>query len=256
MKNNVKISSILLLTLASAQLSAATVTIYENDFESGTVASDARFSADDAGGGLRAFNNSLSTIAGGVLSNPGTETNNLGEGAVGLVIGSTLTTENLITISFDYTVGAGSELFFHAQALTVNGTPAANEQLANTASLSGNIQNIAEAEYADFNILTGDDVAANSANSAQTFAGGTSGTFTGTFDLSSYTFSADEEGFAGTALAPADIDLFLFAFAQNVTDTTDAGFTVDNFSVTAVPEPSSLLMSCFGLLGLCLYRKR
>ena len=61
--------------------------------------------------------------------------------------------------------------------------------------------------------------------------------FCGTRILS---FSADEGALAGAVNIAdiADIDLFLFAFQQNVSDITTVGITVDNFSVTAVPAVS------------------
>ena len=149
-----------------------------------------------------------------------------------------------------------SELFFFARALTENpgtATIAANQILANTVAQLG-IQDQGDSVYADVSILTGNDPGNGQAD-ATSFA---AGTYTAQFDLSTLSFSADEGALAGAANIAdiADIDLFLFAFQQNVSDITTAGITVDNFSVTAVPEPSSLLMSCFGLLDLCLYRKR
>ena len=152
-----------------------------------------------------------------------------------------------------YLKGVLSELFFFARALTENpgtATIAANQILANTVAQLG-IQDQGDSVYADVSILTGNDPGNGQAD-ATSFA---AGTYTAQFDLSTLSFSADEGALAGAANI-ADIDLFLFAFQQNVSDITTAGITVDNFSVTAVPEPSSLLMSCFGLLGLYLYRKR
>ena len=102
------------------------------------------------------------------------------EGAVGQLIQiSDKTTDTSLTkiaVSFNYTVGTGSTLFFHLQGLTVNGSPAANEELANPTAQNGNIQNAAETEYGDMSLIDGSDPNVGVGGTVS-FAGGTSGTY-------------------------------------------------------------------------------
>jgi hypothetical protein len=47
-----------------------------------------------------------------------------------------------VTVSFDYSVGAGSTLYFHLLGFTTNGTPDSAEILANTQPQNGVIQKV------------------------------------------------------------------------------------------------------------------
>lgn len=250
------------LVFGSTVGSQAAVLI-NDDFSSSVVNTNARFRADQVGLGWYASNQStLWNISGGVVSNAGTVAGIPSEGGFGQSI-TTTSTDSIISFSFDYTVGAGTTLYFHAQGLTVNGTPDANEQLANTGSQNGSVQNQADQtglgdDYGDINLFDGGDPNGGTGN-AIAFAGGTSGTYTGTFDVSTYSWddSTDESpGLTGSISNLSDFDILFFAFAANTTDLTNGQITIDNFNVSTVPEPSSALLIGLACTATLLRRRR
>ncbi|QBG47228.1 hypothetical protein EGM51_07395 [Verrucomicrobia bacterium S94] len=238
------------LSVIGSMASYADVTLFDDDFSSSTIANDGRISRDDVGEGWRKNTNSLWTASGGNLANAGTTAGVPSEGAVGQVISVTTTDTSLtkIQVSFDYVVGTGSTLYFHLHGYTENGAPAANEPLANTGAQNGRIQNQAENEYADISLLDGSDPETEPSGYSL-FAAGTSGNYAQTFDLTEYSWSADElPGISGSIGSIADFDLILAAFASKITQTDGSGaISVDNFKVTAIPEPAVLgLVVLFG----------
>lgn len=174
-------------------------------------------------------------ITNGVLTNPGTTPGIPAEGPVGQSVLTSGLADGLdkVIVSFDYSVGAGSTLYFHLLGFTTNGTPSTDEQLANTQPQNGSIQNQAETDFGDMNILNGGDPN-GSAGNAVSFAA-TSGTYTATFSLTNYTWSADESpGLTGDIAEVKDFDLILAAFASNVTSNDGAGaISISNITISA-----------------------
>jgi len=238
-------------------VSSADVILIDDNFTGSSITNNGRLRLNHAGDGSGddwiKNANSLWSTAGGNLSNAGTTAGVPAEGGIGQLytVTTTDTTLTQLRFEFDYDVGTGSTLFFHATGLTENGSPGANEILSNTGAQNGNVQNQAETDFADINLLTGTDPNGTASN-AVSFAAGTSGTFDVTFDLSGYNWSADEApGVTGLLGDITSLDFLSLMFASNVTDRTGAGaISIDNFRVTAVqgvavPEPSSV----FTLLG-------
>jgi hypothetical protein len=215
----------------------ADVDLINDDFSSGSVATSARFYSNQNGLGWYKYSTSLWSISGGVLSNAGTEAGVPSEGAVGQGL-STLglaTNYPKISVSFDYSVGTGSTLYFHLRGLTENGTISANEMLGNTGAQNGSMQNQCEDNYGDMSLLDGTDPL-NSTEGTVSFAGGTSGTYTATFDLTLYVWHDDElPGLSGNITDLTDFDIIEAVFASNVANTDGTGvITIDNLKVTAI----------------------
>jgi len=220
-------------------------TLIDDDFSASSISNDqTRIQLDHAGDGSgddwQSRSDSLWSISGGTLNNPGTTSGRASEGGMGQLYTVTTTDTSLtaIRVEFDYTVGTGSTLHFHATGLTQNGTPAATEALNNLGAQNGNVQNQAEATFADINIVTGAD-ATGASGTGVVLAAGTSGTYVGTFDLSGYSWSADEApGVTGPLGNVTSLEFLSLMFASNVTDNTGAGaISIDNFKVEAIVAP-------------------
>ncbi|MEJ6570750.1 MAG: PEP-CTERM sorting domain-containing protein [Akkermansiaceae bacterium] len=250
------IASILLGSVVSPCLGS--LSIIDDGFGSGSIADAARFTESRADRGYYKDGNSNWGITGGVLANPGNgATAQNRENPVGKVVSISTAETNLtqVVVSFDYTVGAGATLFFHLAGYAIDdGT---GNQLANTQDLNGNLQNQGETSYGDMNLLTGLDETGNASDTIS-FAAGTSGTFTQTYDLTAYSW-VGEANFSGAISDIRDFDLVLAAFASNLTSTDGTGaISINDFSVeaTAVPEPSSAALLGLGGLALILRRRK
>jgi hypothetical protein len=246
MKKSIGLLSVCLLAAGVAQADV----IIDDNFSSGSFSTDTRIRYNQIDAGWYKFSGTPGTsdwaISGGVLTNPGTTAGMPSEGSASrLVSTSGFSTDNTqITVSFDYTVGTGSTLYFHLTGWTQNGTPDANEDLANSSALNGAIQNNGETDFGDMNIIDGTD-ATGAAASAVALTG--SGTYTATFDLTGYSWDAAEApGLTGSIANVTDFDFIMAAFANNVTTTDGTGaISIDNMLITAIPEPGTI-----GMLGL------
>ncbi|MDF7826805.1 hypothetical protein P4B35_22450 [Pontiellaceae bacterium B12227] len=242
-------TTVLAFAVMGGAASYADAILISDDFTSGSVANHNRFRPNqlDTWGG---FSSTLWNVSGETMNNAATATDRDGEGGMGQVIKvSDKTTDTSLTklsLSFDYVVGTGSTLYLHLVGYKTNGSPDAGEILANTGATGGSIQNQAETDYADMNLKDGSDPTGAPGN-AIAFTG--SGTYSHTFDLTAYTWSADEApGVSGSIGSVVDFDLILAAFAANVTVTDGTGaISVDNFTLEAVPEPAVLsFIAIFG----------
>lgn len=227
--------------------------IIVDDFTSTSTHNETRLRHDDAGTGWIKNASSDWAISGGTLSNAGTVTNAISsESAVGQVVDASGLAGDQVVISFDYTVDAGSTLYFALMGYKTNGSPAGNgEILANTGTLNANIQgDKGEADFGDINLIDGTD-AVNTP--VLTFTG--TGTYSLTVDLTTYAWHADElPGLSGSLTDVSDFDLIMAVFASDV-ETAGAMTTIDNLSITSIPEPATLgLIAAFG--GSLLFIRR
>lgn len=242
--------------------SDAALALIEDDFTSSEVIGEQRFEANhiDSDDWTKRDNPDNDTlepswaITGGELTNTAsTPSDDMGVFLMNSV-SSTDTSLTQITVSFDYSVGEGSTLYFHS-ALYTGGT-----------TTTGNLSRIAQTggEYfatggQDFNAqfstahnlqtgLTPDGSTANAviAFVANSLTGNLSGTYTQTFDISGYT-GID---------SVADISHILAAFTLDTSATGNGAVSIDNFSIIAVPEPSAACLLGIGLTAGALRRRR
>ena len=244
----IKISHLILASLFGAtiasQAAVSALTLIDDDFSSSTT-DGGRFNKSDID--TDTWIGSNWSVSGGALTNAtGGQSTHL--------INSLSTTDtwlDKVTLSFDYSVEAGSTLYFYSTLFTgeaggnmdgrtskTNGTYFAND-FAN--GWSGRI-GFSGPEY---NLGGGSTTSSSTANAVTSFVGGTSGTFSQSYDIS---------GFGGGDFSIADVSNVLAVFTVN---TAAAGaISIDNFNMTAVPEPSSSALLGLGGLALMLRRKR
>ncbi|MEJ6567351.1 MAG: PEP-CTERM sorting domain-containing protein [Akkermansiaceae bacterium] len=241
------------LTVMGSAVSQASVTLIDDDFTSGAVTQASRFSAGKIDSGEWIKRDAAWAVSGGELTNPALDANGTNDDRGAFVLNSlgiADTTLTEVTVSFDYTVGAGSTLYFHSTLFTEG-----------AAAPAGNISRLTRTGGAfyttgtDFNSFFGSalnlkDGTTNTGSAGEaliSFAGGTSGTFIQTYDISGYT---------GVS-SIADVDYVLAVFAADTSALGDGAITVDNLSVVAiVPEPSTFGLLGMSLAGLLLRRHR
>ena len=248
-----KITSLITAGILGTSLaSQAAVTLIDDDFSSSTTSVE-RFNAGDIDTDKWIGNGDWS-VSGGALTSAGT-----GGQSSHLInsVSSTATYLDKVTLSFDYSVGAGSTLYFYSTLFTgeaaasmdarnskTDGTYWANDFNTQWGSSPNFRVGFAGPEYNLSGGLVGNS---NTANAVTSFVGGTSGTFSQTYDIS---------GFGGGDFSIADVSNVLAVFTVNAGAAGDGAISIDNFNMTAVPEPSSTALLGLGGLALMLRRKR
>ncbi len=170
-------------------------------------------------------------------------------------VSSTDTYLDKVTLSFDYSVGAGSTLYFYSTLFTgeagsnmdgrtskVDGTYFANDFASGWSGRIG-------FDGPEYNLVGGSTTTSSTANAVTSFVGGTSGTFSQTYDIS---------GFGGGGFSIADVSNLIAVFAVNADAVGDGAISIDNFNMTAIPESGTyaLLAGCFALASIMVRRRR
>ena len=245
------ITAVILGTALASQAAVTAITLIDDDFSSSIAVSDSRFNKGEID--TDTWRGSADwSVAGGALTTAATT-----GGSTHLInsVSSTATWADKVTLSFDYSVGAGSTLYFYSTLFTgeagasmnartskTDGTYWAND--FNTQWGSAPFIGFAGPEY---NLSGGSVSGSSTANAVTSFVGGTSGTFSQTFDIS---------GFGGGDFSIADVSRALAVFTVNAGAPGDGAISIDNFKMTAIPEPSSTALLGLGGLALMLRRKR
>ena len=158
------------------------------------------------------------------------------------------TTESHLRLSFDYSVGAGDTLYAHLWGLT--GTSDEDGEFIGNieAGANGNTNfGSTSTDLTTYNLTDGASAGFGGTGTAISGALTGSGTYTTAIDIASL-------GIGGVTTA-GDLDYYIIQFAQN--ENGLAGVTsIDNFSLTAIPEPSSTALLGLGGLALMLRRRR
>jgi len=243
------IGAILLMT----GLAQADLVLINDDFSSNTVATNNRFRGDHIDSGdwnVRLTDGPGWIVSGGALSNPAATTND-DKGLHLLNSIATADTFEFVTVAFDYTVGAGTTLYFSSSLFTGASAQTGNSIIAQNNSTGGVWQGTQFNDNFDleFNLKDGSIPVGTTASAVESFVGGTSGTFSQTFDISGYT------GISSIA----DVSHILAVFTADTAATGNGAIAIDNFNVraiSAVPEPSTFFAMTLGALCMLTTRRR
>jgi hypothetical protein len=248
-----KITSLITAGILGTSLAsqAASVILIDDYFSSSTAVADGRFNKADIDTDSWRGNSDWS-VSGGALTSAATA-----GGSTHLInsVSNTATWADKVTLSFDYAVGAGSTLYFYSTLFTgeANASMAARTSKTDGTYWANDFNNQwGSAPFVGFagskyNIIGGGAGGSNTANAVTSFVGGTSGTFSQTYDIS---------GFGGGDFSIADVSNVLAVFTVNAAAAGNGAISIDNFNMTAVPEPSSTALLGLGGLALMLRRKR
>ena len=196
-------------------------------FSTSGVKNTSRFRPEDIDSGNWVTRDAAWSTASNTLSNPGLVTDD-DKGAHqlnSLDISDTSLTE--ITVSFDYSVGVGSTLYFYSSLFTgeltndfllarltkTGGTWYANDFNADITSFGG-------FSGPDYNLKDGSTPSGFTDSALASFVGGTSGTFSQTFDVS---------GFGGGGFSMADVSHVMAVFTADTAAAGDGAISIDNF---------------------------
>jgi hypothetical protein len=227
MKKIKRISTIAfaLAVMGGAISQAASLILIKDDFSSSSVVNDTRFYNKYIDSGNWIKRDAAWSVTGGALVNSGLTAND--EKGVHLIhsVSSTDTSLTKITVSFDYSVGAGSTLYFYSSlfAGTTSNLAARITKTDGTFYAS----DFSDATYGGFtgssyDLLDGTVPTGNKGSALATLTGGTSGTFSQTYDISGY----------GGGFSVANLSHVLAVFTSD-NDTTGGAISIDNFNVTA-----------------------
>lgn len=188
-------------------------------------------------------NTSLWTVSSGELTNAGTTTDRDSEGGLLrlFTVGTQPEAYDQLTFSFDYDLGTGATLYFHAVGLHSGTAGTGSTQLHNTGVTNGTIQSqydgFPTANQGDFigvNIKDGSLAPHGTAGTSITGALTGSGTFSQTYNIASYAGIDDIN----------DFQYLTMGWAASITDTANGSIAIDNFELNAnvVPEPYSFVL--------------
>ena len=212
-------------------------TLVADDFSTSAVTSGARFKDTDIDTGnwnVRANSGPAWSVSGGQLINPAVSTDDDKGAHLLNTVSSADTTLTQVTVSFDYTVGEGSTLFFHSHLLT--GTNTVTGNMARTTATAGATfaQDFVPDFPSGFNLKNGASISGAASASLASFEGSTSGTFNQSYDISA---------FNGGGYSLADVSAILAIFTIDSAAVGDGAVTIANLNVTAEVGTPSVAIS-------------
>lgn len=225
------------LAIAGSAAAQTSVALIDEDFSASAVTSGSRFQSGDIDTGnweVRSTDGPAWSISSSQLINPALVTDD-DQGAHLLnTVSSTDTTLTQVSVSFDYTVGEGSTLFFHSHLFSGANTVSGN--MARTTATGGATfaQDFVPDFPAGFNLKDGASISGAATASLVSFEGLTSGTFSQTYDIS---------GFNGGGFSLAEVSAILAIFTIDSAATGDGAVTIANLNVTAEFGTPSLITS-------------
>jgi hypothetical protein len=193
------------------------------------VKNTSRFKPEDIDSGNWVTRDAAWSAASATLLNPGLVTDDeKGAHQINSVdISDTSLTE--ITVSFDYSVGVGSTLYFYSSLFTGELT---NDfllaRLTRTAGtwyaddFNADITSFGGFSGPDYNLKDGSTPSGFTDGALASFVGGTSGTFSQTFDVS---------GFGGGGFSMADVSHVMAVFTADTAAAGDGAISIDNFKM-------------------------
>jgi hypothetical protein len=211
--------------------------IYSNDFSTINVTSASRYTNSDVGDWVSRYSNwtTAGTDAARALNCDLSAAYNETPVELLYAVSESDTSLTKITISFKYSVPADATLYFYAAGYEGPLTTGLNGRLTDTNGeyYLGGGDDFDGHLGTGYNLLNG-ATPTGAAATALTTLSNASGTFTQTYDISAF----------GVGFNITDFDYMTLVFGVDTT-ATSGSITVDNFTVTAIPEPAAI-----GLLGL------
>jgi hypothetical protein len=143
----------------------------------------------------------------------------------------------LITVSFDYSVGAGSALYFYSTLftgeLTNNYLEARLTKQGGTwyaSDFNTDVTSWGGFSGPEYNLKNGSTPSGATDSALASFVGETSGTYSNTFNIAS---------FGGGGFSMADVSHMLAVFTADTAATGDGAMAIDNFKMTVVSESAT-----------------
>lgn len=229
-------------TTPTSNLDSAETALIEDDFTSSGVSTGNRFVSGDINSGdwvKRSTDGPAWAVSGGQLTNPATTTNDDKGAFLMNAVNITDPSFTHVMVSFDYTVGAGSTLYFHSALYTGGTTTSGN--MSRITQTGGGYFAVGGNDFnpnfgSALNLKDGEIATGSAVNAIASFAGDTSGTFTEIYDISAYS------GIGSVV----DVSHILAAFTVDTAAAGDGAITIDHVNITAIaPAPPTL-----GLLEL------
>ena len=242
------------LAISSAQ---ASVVLFSDGFDSGSVAQGGHSSNDIGAGVWEATSGTLWTISGSALTNSGTSAtarNNEGPIAQFLDISSiTDTSLNQLQLDVNFTTATASEkLFLHLRGYILGTVPGSPVSINNNGATNGNSWNDAHTntDWTIYNLHSGQ---LNNHPSDYSWSGAAYQLSDGVAGAHSLSETFDMSGYAAEANNIANFDYLGIIITRDALGTSPS-VSIQDFSLTAVPEPGSLALLTLG--GLLIARRR
>lgn len=211
-----------------------------------------------AGGAWQAQSGTGWGIGGGSVTNSDLSGSNLSEGALARVVDiSSITDTSLNELKLDLnftTANAGEKLYVHMRGYILGTAPADGAALANIGAKNGATWNdaLVKTDWTIYNLNTG---VLN--DHASDYSGGTAAVLLTDGVAGAHTFSQtfDMSGYAAAANDIAGFDYLGIYITRNLSG-TDSAVSIDEITVTAIPEPGTLgLISAVGIAILFVRRR-
>ncbi|CAA6676241.1 MULTISPECIES: PEP-CTERM sorting domain-containing protein [unclassified Lentimonas] len=238
-------------SLALVQASNAAAVLIDEDFSTISVTSSSRYSDGNVGDWVSRYSNwsTAGTGAARALTADLSQGNNETPVELLFAVSESDTSLTEISISFDYTVPADATLFFYVAGYEGPLTTGLSGRLTGT---DGEYQLGGSDDFdghlgAGYTLLGGATPTGLAATALATLSNASS-TFNQTYNISA---------FGGGGFSIADFDYMTVVFGIDTT-LTAGSITVDNFNMTAIPEPGTyaLLAGLTGLVFVMVRRRR
>ncbi|CAA6676245.1 MULTISPECIES: PEP-CTERM sorting domain-containing protein [unclassified Lentimonas] len=238
-------------SLALVQVSNAAAVLIDDDFSSSNVTSGIRYYEADVGDWVSRYDNwnTTGTDAARALTADLSQGNNETPVELLFSVSESDTSLTEISISFDYTVPDDATLYFYVAGYEGPLTSGLQSRLTGTNG------SYLTTSADDFNghlgtgyLLGTGGTPTGGIGTALASLTNISGTFSQTYDIS---------GFGSGGFNITDFDYMTVVFGVDTT-LTSGSITVDNFNLTAIPEPGTyaLLAGLTGLVAVMVRRRR
>lgn len=257
---NKKILILGLGTLCAVSMAQADAVLLSDSFDSSTVNADGNIKVSEistmgavGAGAWEAGSASRWGIGSGSATNASGGTAADNEGALARAVDISSNTDsslNKINLKMNFSTANASEtLYVFLRGYVTVSTPGVNQTLGNLGSSNGNVWEGNASTLTDYNLNTGDEYT----SSAQGVAAAGIQLSSGTTGAQSVDLTFDMSGYAVSDITGYD---YLGVFISRNSAGATPMATINDITVTAIPEPATLgLISAFGM-GILFVRRR